>query len=907
MKNKSFSFLGNASLTSIEALYQEYLNNPEGVEDSWKRFFEGFEFARTTYHQSEESDEFIGREFKVINLINAYRSRGHLFTKTNPVRKRREYSPTLSHLNFGLSDDDLETAFKAGSLLGLGNAKLKDIISYLETTYCRSIGVEFMFIRSPLKLEWLQKRIEEDRNTPRFPKHIKRHILSKLSQAVGFEQFLHKRFTGQKRFSLEGAESLIPALDAIIEKGATIGIKEFVVGMPHRGRLNVLANIMNKSYQDIFTEFEGKEYVDNFALGDVKYHLGYAAEIPSRNGEIVKVSLTPNPSHLEAVNPIVEGITRAKIDNNFKGDEDKIAPILIHGDAAIAGQGIVYEVAQMSQLKGYRTGGTIHIVVNNQLGFTTDYLDARTSTYCTDIAKVLKSPVFHVNGDDPEALIHAIHIAMDYRQQYNEDVFIDLLCYRRHGHNESDEPRFTQPLLYKAIASHPDPRSIYVKQLIEEGIVTQEDVDKMMQQLENMLQDKLLEARKKGLSLIEPIFKKEWGHIRIAAEDDFDLSPSSGVSKEKLLMLAKAVNYLPADINFFNKTRRLFDRRQQMIDEGKELDWAMCEHLAYASLLDEGIPIRLSGQDVGRGTFSHRHAIVTIDDSCETYIPLNSMREGQALISIYNSPLNEYGVLGFDYGYAMNTPDSLIIWEAQFGDFANGAQIIIDQYISSAEDKWKVMNGLVMLLPHGYEGQGPEHSSARLERFLTLAANNNMQIVNCTTPANFFHLLRRQMIRDFRKPLVVFTPKSLLRHPACVSSLEELTNGAFAEIIDDVVVDKEQVEKVILCSGKLFYDLDEERNKRNLNHIALIRMEQLYPLPLKKLKAIREKYHHATEWVWAQEEPENMGAWPFISRKLKDMKLVVVARLESGSPAGGLSINHKIRQTKIINECLGEQ
>ena len=904
MKDKSLSFLGNASLATIEALYQEYLSKPDSVEESWRRFFEGFEFARMTYQESKESDEFMTREFKVVNLINGYRSRGHLFTKTNPVRKRRSYTPTLHYENFGLSEEDMEKPCKAGNMLNLGNASLKDIIACLETTYCRSIGAEYMFIRDPLKLEWLQNRIERDKNTPHFPPHIKRHIMHKVNLAVGFEQFLHKRYLGQKRFSLEGAESLIPALDAILEKGAVIGIREFVIGMPHRGRLNVLANILNKSYQDIFTEFEGKEYEDNFALGDVKYHLGYAAEIAGRNGEIVKVSLSPNPSHLEAVNPVVEGIVRAKIDNEFKGDMNRIVPVLIHGDAAIAGQGIVYEVAQMSQLKGYRTGGTIHIVVNNQLGFTTDYLDARSSTYCTDIAKTVKSPVFHVNGDDPEALIHAIHIAMDYRQEYQEDVYIDLLCYRRHGHNESDEPRFTQPVLYKAIAGHPDTRSIYAGQLIDEGVISKEDLEKMTLQVDNMLQDRMLEARKKGLSHIEPIFKSEWKSIRIATESDFERSPETGVSESILHKLAASFNKIPEGINLFNKTKKLLERRQEIMEAGKELDWALCEHLAYASLLQEKIPVRLSGQDVGRGTFSHRHAILTIEDSGETYTPLNHLSDKQAPFHIYNSPLNEYGVLGFEYGYAMTNPEVLVIWEAQFGDFANGAQIIIDQYLSSAEDKWKVMNNLVLLLPHGFEGQGPEHSSARLERFLVLAANLNMQIVNCTTPANFFHLLRRQMKREFRKPLVVFTPKSLLRHPGCVSSLSELSAGSFREIIDDEEINAKGVSKVVLCSGKLFYDLNEECKKRGLTHVALVRMEQIYPIPLKQLEQLEARYNNATAWIWAQEEPENMGAWPFISRKLASKKLNVIARMESGSPAGGLSVNHNFRQKKIIEDCL---
>jgi 2-oxoglutarate dehydrogenase E1 component len=900
--SSNLSFLGNASTSTIEEMYKEYLADPDSVEQSWRTFFEGFEFARTTYHESDESNEVFSKEFKVINLINAYRSRGHLFTQTNPVRTRRKYSPDLSIQNYGLEENDMESLFKAGKEIGLGSAKLKDIIANLETTYCRSIGAEYMFIRNPEKLQWLQKKLEENTNTPHFPSHIKKHILFKLNQAVGFEQFLQKKYLGQKRFSLEGAESLIPALDAIIEKGAESGIKEFIVGMPHRGRLNILANVLNKSYQDIFSEFEGKDYEDNLALGDVKYHLGYSADIVTRKGEIVHVSLSPNPSHLEAVNPVVEGITRAKIDHRYQNDQSHIAPILIHGDAAIAGQGIVYEVVQMAKLQGYSTGGTIHIVINNQVGFTTDYLDGRSSTYCTDVAKTTLSPVFHVNGDDPEALVHTIEMAMEYRQVFKNDVYIDLLCYRKHGHNESDEPRFTQPLLYKSIAKHPDPRKIYAKKLIEEGIISEDEFEKMKSQLDEMLMDRLTEARKKGVSYITPIFQTAWTSMKTAKAEDFEESPSTAVSLEELKLLGSKVNSLPADTKFFNKSQRLLEKRKEVIQKGTQLDWAICEQLAYASLLEEQIPIRFSGQDVERGTFSHRHAVIRVEDSLETYTPLNHISDKQAAFSIYNSPLNEYGVLGFEYGYAMVNPDYLTIWEAQFGDFNNGAQIIIDQFISSAEEKWKVMNGLIMLLPHGYEGQGPEHSSARVERFLNLCGNNNMQIANCSTPANFFHIIRRQVKRNFRKPLIVFTPKSLLRHPQCVSSLQDLSEGKFREIIDDHNPTTEKTEKVIFCSGKIFYDLHEEREKRNIENTAIVRLEQLYPLAQNQLTGIQKKYEKAQEWLWVQEEPLNMGPWPFICRKLPEFNFKVVARMESGSPAGGLAKNHRSRHQKIMDE-----
>ncbi|MBT7038749.1 MAG: 2-oxoglutarate dehydrogenase E1 component [Bacteroidetes bacterium] len=900
--SNNLSFLGNASSSMIEEMYQEYLKDPNSVEQSWKKFFEGFEFARTTFHESEESNELFSKEFNVINLINAYRTRGHLFTKTNPVRKRREYKPNLSYKTFNLEDNDLETTFKAGNEIGIGPAKLSEIIDYLETAYCQSIGSEYMYIRNPRKLNWLKNKVEENKNIPHFAPHIKRHILFKLNQAVGFEQFLQKKYLGQKRFSLEGAESLIPALDAIIEKGAESGIKEFVVGMPHRGRLNILANILNKSYQDIFSEFEGKDFEDNLALGDVKYHLGYSADVVTRKGKLVHMSLSPNPSHLEAVNPVVEGIVRAKIDHRYQGNHQHIAPILIHGDAAIAGQGVVYEVVQMSKLLGYRTGGTIHIVINNQVGFTTDYLDGRSSTYCTDVAKTTLSPVFHVNGDDPEALIHTIEMAMEYRQEFKNDVYIDLLCYRRHGHNESDEPRFTQPLLYKAISKHPDPRSIYAKKLIQEGVITEDEFAKMKLQLEEMLLDRLMEARKKGLSYITPIFQTAWQELREAKQEDFEESPPTGVDISLLKSIGNKITTLPADVKFFNKSERLLARRKELIEEGSKLDWAICEHLAYASLLAEGIPIRFSGQDVERGTFSHRHAVIRVENSMDTFTPLNHISDQQARFDIYNSPLNEFAVLGYEYGYAMVNPNYLTIWEAQFGDFGNGAQIIIDQFISSAEEKWRVMNGLVLLLPHGYEGQGPEHSSARLERFLNLCGNNNMQIANCSTPANFFHIIRRQQKREFRKPLIIFTPKSLLRHPVCVSSLDELQNGKFQEIIDVQNPSPDKVEKVIICSGKIYYDLIDEREKRKAKNTAIVRMEQLYPIAKTQLADLKNKYKSVNKWLWVQEEPINMGPWPFICRKLPEFNFHVVARMESGSPAGGLAKNHWTRHQKIMDE-----
>jgi 2-oxoglutarate dehydrogenase E1 component len=902
----NLSYLSNASVTAIEQLYQQYLENPESVDPGWKKFFEGFDFARSTYHESDASSEIFSEEFNVINLINAYRQRGHLFTKTNPVRQRRQYTPNLDIENFGLKKEHLETVFKAGSEIGMGPAKLKDIIVNLEKTYCQSIGVEYLYIRQPEKVAWIKNKLEKNQNTPTFTEGEKKHILFKLNQAVGFEQFIQRKYIGQKRFSLEGAEALIPAMDAIIEKGAEAGISDFVFGMAHRGRLNVLANIMNKASQDIFNEFEGSEYEDRSDHGDVKYHLGYSSEVISKSGHKVRLSLSPNPSHLETVDPVVEGIARARIDQEHQGNSSVVLPVIIHGDAAIAGQGVVYEVIQMADLKGFGTGGTIHLVVNNQVGFTTNYLDARTSTYCTDVAKTTLCPVFHVNGDDPEALVHTIQIAMEYRQKFKSDVFVDLLCYRKYGHNEGDEPRFTQPLLYKIIEKHPDPLTIYAAKLIEEGVISADDLTKLKTNLNEHLSLTLEEARKVGQSRISPIFSDQWQHIHKAKPEDFEYSPDTSVSEKNLKELGNKITSVPAEMNLFNKTVRLLESRKEMLRTSVNFDWGMAEHLAFASILQEGFPIRFTGQDVERGTFSHRHAVITLEDSEEKYVPLNHISTEQAPFNIYNSLLSEYGVLGYDYGYSMVHPDTLTIWEAQFGDFANGAQIIFDQYISSSEEKWKLTSNLVVLLPHGYEGQGPEHSSARIERFLTLTADLNMQVVYCSTPANYFHLIRRQIHRPFRKPLIVFTPKSLLRNPECVSDLSAFTSGGFRELIDDVSVSLNEVQKVVLCTGKVYYDLELERKKLGNKDTALVRLEQLYPLPYQQLKALKEKYKHVKTWLWVQEEPENMGAWPFIYRKLPDFNFRPIARSESASPASGLFNIYQQRQRKIIDDPFSE-
>ena len=893
------SFLSNMNPEAIEHLYNDFLSNPQSVDKSWRQFFQGFNFARKRY--GEDSGELYDAEVKVLNLIDAYRKRGHLFTKTNPVRTRRKYSPTLDIENFGLTSADLNTVFQAGKQLGIGPSKLSDIISFLQATYSKSIGCEYMYIRDTEVISWLQNKIEKHKNSTDFSAEQKKEIFGKLKQAVGFEQFIHKKFIGQKRFSLEGGESLIPALDAVIQKGAQLGIHEFVIGMAHRGRLNVLTNIMHKPYEHIFNEFFGEEYDEDVTLGDVKYHMGYNNVVKTNDGKSVKLNLVPNPSHLETVAPVAIGLARAKINHQYKKDFKKLAPIIIHGDAAIASQGVVYETLQMSQLKGYTVGGTIHLVVNNQVGFTTGYLDARSSTYCTDIAKVTKAPIFHVNGDDPEALVHTIRLAMEYRQRFNTDVFIDILGYRKFGHNEGDEPRFTQPILYDLIAKHPNTRDIYSESLVSHGVLTASEKKNVILDFNNLLETKFEIAKELKKVAIPRFLSEDWQAIRYSTTNDFSASPSTAVDKESIVSIANSINRLPSSKKFFRKLEKLVADRSQMVKDGK-VDWALGELLAYGSLVNEGHPVRVSGQDSERGTFSHRHAAYAVENSEEKYFPLKNISEKQAKFHVYNSPLSEYGVMGFDYGYSLGTPNGLTIWEAQFGDFLNVAQVIIDQYISSAEDKWGLTSGLTLLLPHGFEGQGPEHSSARIERFLTMAARNNMQITNITTPANFFHALRRQVKREFRTPLVVFTPKSLLRHPKCVSDINDLTQGGFKEVIDDNYVERDKVLRVVFCTGKIYYDLLDRKEHFDARDIALVRIEQLYPFPKKQIDEIIKSYPNAIQWLWVQEEPQNMGAWNYIRDSFFGIPIQVVSRSASGSPAVGLSKIHAQEQQEIIGK-----
>lgn len=909
-----FSFLNAIHSEYISELYEQYQKYPDSIEPSWRAFFQGFDFASTSYNghslNGEVSPEVIAempekvqKEFKVLNLIDAYRVRGHLFTKTNPVRERRQHYPTLDLENFGLKESDLDETFDASEITGIGgSATLRNIISHLQNMYCDSIGVEYMYIRDSEKIKWTQNWLNANLNHPKLSVSEKERILLKLNEAVAFENFLHTKFVGQKRFSLEGNETLIPALDAVINRASEAGVEEFVIGMAHRGRLNVLANVFKKSYSQIFSEFEGKEFTDeDLFAGDVKYHLGSTTRMETITGKEVKINLAPNPSHLETVDAVVEGITRAKVDNDYAGDFNKVFPILIHGDAAIAGQGIVYEVIQMMDLDGYKTGGTIHIVVNNQVGFTTNYLDGRSSTYCTDVAKTTLSPVLHVNADDAEAVIHALRFAVDYRMRFGKDVFIDLLGYRKYGHNEGDEPRFTQPKLYSIIAKHPNPREIYRQHLIKEGIIGDEILAEKEKEFKQLLEENFDASKEIEKNKLDPFMPDEWEGFSIANEAEILKPVDTKYPKEKLEQITDTLTTIPDGKKFIKKIKRLLDQRKQMVENNK-IDWGMAELLAYGSILEEGRSVRLSGEDVERGTFSHRHAVIKTEDAEEEVILLNHISEDQGKYTVYNSLLSEYAVLGFDYGFAMASPETLTLWEAQFGDFANGGQIVIDQYISAAEDKWKVQNGLVMLLPHGYEGQGAEHSSARMERFLQLCAMANMFVVNCTTPANFFHVLRRQIKTTYRKPLVVFTPKSLLRHPLCISSLDELANDEFQTVIDDKTADAAKVEKVVFCQGKFYYDLLKRKEELKTENVALIRVEQLYPLDKVKINSIIEKYANRQKLIWAQEEPENMGAWGYILRKMRELPFELISPKESASPATGSHHTFEITHNNTINK-----
>ena len=909
------SYIMGSHPAYIESLYNDFIKNPESVDPELKKFFEGFDFAsnntnlngstaKTSKSGPTISGTALEKEISVFKMIRSYRKRGHLLATTNPIRPRKDRHAHLELSDFGLSDADLETEFESGKMVGLGKAKLKDIQAYLKKVYTGNVGIEHTYINDHDKCQWVGRAFEEMMQTPlSLPQ--KKRVLEKLNEGVIFEKFLNTKYIGQKRFGLEGGEGTIPALDTIINDAADAGVEEVVIGMAHRGRLNILANTLKKTYEQIFSEFEGTMPPDmTMGSGDVKYHLGFHSTINTPNGKEINVQLTPNPSHLEAVDPIVEGFARAKADTLYNNEYDKVLPILIHGDAAVAGQGVIYELLQMSKLEGYATGGTIHFVINNQIGFTTDFDEARSADYCTSIASMVQAPVLHVNGDDAEAVVKASALAVKYRQQFNEDIFIDMVCYRRHGHNEGDEPKFTQPHLYALIDMHPNVREVYTKFLLEHGEADAQDMAKEMeQQFWNDLQQRLDEVKQKPLPYTFQKPELWWSALRKDKPEDFDQSPVTAISEADFRALLSGLMKMPDGFKPLRKVEKLLSDKLELFSKDGKADWATGELLAYASLLIESHDVRVSGEDVKRGTFSHRHAVIYDEKTNEAYNRLNHFRDKQGTLHIYNSLLSEFAVLGFEYGYCMANPNNLVVWEAQYGDFANGAQTIIDQYVSSAEQKWTNMNGLVMLLPHGYEGGGPEHSSARLERFLQMCAEYNMVITNITTAANFFHALRRQVKWPFRKPMINFAPKANLRHIRAYSDMSEFTNGGFKEVVDDPMIsDIAKVKRVLLCTGKMYFDLSEKQITEKREDVAIVRMEQLYPVPQKQLEAIRKKYKKA-EWTWVQEEPANMGALSFLKMNLEDFKMAYISRPASASPATGFAKKHVMEQKALVEKA----
>src|SRR5688572_22509909 len=910
---KDFSYITSSHPAFIENLYQDFVQDPNSVDPDLKKFFEGFDFAvgqgkngtngtvaagETTGATAESFDW--KKEVGAYRLILGYRNKGHLIAKTNPIRQRKDRGANLDLGFYGFTEADLDKTLHAGNMIGLGTTTLRNILQHMQQTYAAHVGIEFKYISDQKKVDWLTNEMEKTFQQP-LALEKKRRILEKLNEGVMFEKFLHTKYIGQKRFSLEGGETTIAALDTIITTGANSDVQEVVIGMAHRGRLNVLANIMGKTYEQIFSEFEGTAKLDQtMGSGDVKYHMGYGSEVQTADGKTIHLKLMPNPSHLEAVDPVVVGFARAKADVLYKSDFDKILPILIHGDASVAGQGVVYEVLQMSDLDGYYTGGTIHFVINNQIGFTTDFEDARSSDYCTSLAAMIQAPVLHVNGDDPEAVVKCAEIATRYRQEFNSDVFIDMVCYRRHGHNEGDDPKFTQPHLYALIEKHANPREVYATYLLENGEADAKDLAKEMEKkFWADLQERLDDIKQNPLPYHYQQPELAWKSLRKATEEDFDKSPVTAVNEGDFKKVFDALMKWPDDFKPLKKVEKIIQDEIKLHNEESKIDWATGELMAYGSLLLEGKDVRMSGQDVRRGTFSHRHAVLRDENNDKAYSRLSNIPGASGQFRIYNSLLSEYGVLGFEYGYAMANPNALVLWEAQFGDFCNGAQTMIDQFIAAGEQKWNRMNGVTMLLPHGYEGQGPEHSSARMERFLQMCAELNMVITNITTSANFFHALRRQLAWSFRKPLINFAPKANLRHPGTYSNMKEFTNGGFQEVIDDGNADPARVKKVLFCSGKIYFDMNERLQKEGRTDIAIVRMEQLYPLPFKQLEALYKKYAKAT-WFWVQEEPLNMGAASFLQMNLKSINYGVISRQPSASPATGYNKVHQQEQIEII-------
>ena len=907
---KDFSYITNSHPAFIEGLYQQFLTDPASVDPDIIKFFEGFDFAlqNGTAAPGQSAPSSVSNlssdwanEIKVYRLILGYRNKGHLIATTNPIRTRKDRGANLDLSCFELTEADLDKTFQVGSIIGLGATTLKNILTHLQKTYAHSLGIEFKYISDQKVIDWLTDEFENKFAQP-IPLNQKKHILEKLNQGVIFEKFLHTKYIGQKRFSLEGGESTIAALDAIINTAAEHGVEEVVIGMAHRGRLNVLANIMGKTYEEIFSEFEGTAVLDQtMGSGDVKYHMGFSSEVTTFSNKKVNLKLMPNPSHLEAVDPVVLGFARAKSDVLYNSDVSKILPILIHGDASVAGQGIVYEILQMCQLNGYKTGGTIHFVINNQIGFTTDFDDARSANYCTSIAAMIQAPVIHVNGDDAEAVVKAVQIATTYRQLFKNDIFIDMVCYRKHGHNEGDDPKYTQPQLYSLIEQHKNPRETYAEFLLQNGEASAQELAKEMEKkFWSDLQARLDEVKQHPLPYKYQAPELAWKAMRKATNEDFISSPDTSITADKAKSIFDALMKWPSSFTPLKKVDKLIQEKIKLYETEKKIDWATGELMAYASLLAEGKTVRMSGQDVKRGTFSHRHAVLVDENTNEQFNRLNHVAEGQQPFRIYNSLLSEYGVLGFEYGYALANVDALVVWEAQFGDFSNGAQTIIDQFIAAGEQKWQRQNGVVMLLPHGYEGQGPEHSSARLERYLQLCAEHNMIITNVTTAANLFHALRRQLTWSFRKPMINFSPKANLRSPATFSPMSDLTKGGFKEVIDDTFVQKvEDVKKVLFCSGKIYYEMAERQKTEQRTDIAIVRLEQLYPLPVQQITALHQKYGKAI-WFWVQEEPLNMGAASFLQMNLKGIKYGVISRQASAATATGYAKVHAKEQNEII-------
>ena len=942
------SFLGGADPAVIEQLHAQYLRDPASVDPSWRRIFEsdgdsrgrdgiaksaaapaegdpalGLPEPRTTVGppaERGETDSPVQAEtidsIRALMMIRAYRVRGHLIASLDPLGLEGErHHPELDPRSYGFSEADYDRPIYVDGVLGLRHATLREVLAILKQTYCARIGVEFMHIQYPDRKAWVQRMMEGERNRQSLSRGEKTEILRHLHEAEGFERFLDVKYAGAKRFSLEGSESVIPALEAVIAQAARQGVDEIVIGMAHRGRLNVLTSIMGKSYAAVFSEFQGGVTAagDVQGSGDVKYHLGASADRVLEDGHSLHISLTPNPSHLEAVNPVVLGKVRAK--QAMRGDKarERVMGLLIHGDAALAGQGTCSEVFELSQLRGYRTGGTVHIVINNQIGFTTSPAQARTSPYPSEVAKIIQAPIFHVNGDDPEAVVRVCQIAADYRQHFKADVVVDIFCYRRHGHNEGDEPAFTQPAMYRAIGERPTTRQIYTERLVAEGVLTVDGAVGMMETFRAKLETEL-EASKSYRPNKADWLEGDWADIEAAPRDE--RPGDTAVAPEVLAEIGQAITRVPADFAVHPRIRRQLEQKRQALDAGGPIDWATAEALAFGSLLLEGKPIRLSGQDCSRGTFSQRHAGLIDQENESRYIPLNSIRPDQAKIKLADSLLSEAGVLGFEYGHSIADPNALAIWEAQFGDFANGAQVIIDQFVAAGEAKWLRMSGLVMLLPHGFEGQGPEHSSARLERYLQLYADGNIQVVNCSTPASYFHVLRRQLRRSFRKPLIVMSPKSLLRHKRCVSPLEEMSGGArFHRVIGEIdpAIAPERARRVVFCSGKVYYDLLAAREERGIDDVALLRLEQIAPFPSRSLMVEVAKYGEA-EVVWCQEEPENMGAWSFVAPPIEQVltelggatrRPLYVGRAAAASPATGFLVVHQREQRALIDEALG--